>query len=118
MWITRTIDGHLELTYDRPQLIRKFAMTEELDVARKTVQNFERCLHSVKPKLIVLESTHGKDLKRVGFHDPAEIFGTARTMVPQKVERQLVRREKRETRPVKRRMLEADFEDPERNADA
>ena len=41
MWIKRTDDGHLELAYDRPQLIRKFASSEtaenKLDAARKTV---------------------------------------------------------------------------------
>ena len=115
MWIARTADGHLELTYDRPSLIRKFAQSSEaaenkLEVARKTVQNFERCLNSVKPKLIVLESTHGKNLKRVGFQAPEEIFGSARTSVPKKVERQQIRREKRETRPTKRRALEAEYE--------
>jgi hypothetical protein len=115
MWINRTDDGHLELTYDRPQLIRKFASDDQsdnnLENARKKVQNFERCLNSVKPKLIVLESTHGKDVKRVGFFSPEIIFGSARTSIPKKVERQLIRREKRETRPAKRRQLAEEFDE-------
>ncbi len=99
MWICRSGDGHLELTYDRPQLIRHFTekmdCASHVDIARKTVQNFERCLNSVKPKLIVLESTHGKDLKRIGFAAPETIFGTERSSLSQKVERQLSRRAKK-----------------------
>ena len=122
MWIMRTEDGHLELTYDRPQLIRKMANSAEnsgenkMELARKTVQNFERCLNSVKPKLIVLESTHGKDLKRVGFFEPVAIFGSARSVIPRKVERQEHRsRDKRNSsafasRPTKRRTLSDEFD--------
>jgi hypothetical protein len=96
MWIVRNADNHLELAYDRPQLIQCFAGAGELDSARKTVQNFERCLNSVKPKLVVLESTHGKDVKRIGFAAPELIFGTQRTVVSQKVERQQSRRTKKQ----------------------
>jgi hypothetical protein len=97
MWISRSADGHLELTYDRPQLIRFFTgqFANHVETARKTVQNFERCLNSVKPKLIVLESTHGKDVKRIGFASPETIFGTERSSLSQKVERQLSRRAKK-----------------------
>ena len=99
MWICRSADNHLELTYDRPALIKFIATRHEaveMDVARKTVQNFERCLNSVKPKLIVLESTHGKDVKRIGFASPELIFGTERSVFTQKVERQLNRRAKKQ----------------------
>ncbi len=96
MWILRNADNHLELAYDRPQLIQCFTSSSELETARKTVQNFERCLNSVKPKLVVLESTHGKDIKRIGFAAPEVIFGTERTIVSQKVERQLSRRTKKQ----------------------
>lgn len=74
-----------------------------LEAARKIVQNFERCLNTVKPKLVVLESTHGKDIKRVGFENPETLFGTPRSVVSKKMERALIRREKRQVRPLKRR---------------
>ncbi len=98
MWIVRSSDNHLELTYDRPLLIRRLAERDggvHLQTARKIVQNFERCLNSVKPKLVVLESTHGKDIKRIGFAVPEVIFGSARTVASAKVERQLSRRAKK-----------------------
>ena len=58
------------------------------------------------------QSTHGKDVKRVGFFNPEEIFGSSRTVLPKKVERQQERRDKRDTlRPNKRRALHVDFEE-------
>jgi hypothetical protein len=82
MWVVRTTDNHLELTYNRPRLIRE--SDPDLDAARKIVQNFERCLNAVTPKLIVLESTHGTEIKRIGFKTPETIFGSARSTLSPK----------------------------------
>ncbi|MCE5294076.1 MAG: hypothetical protein LLF94_05625 [Chlamydiales bacterium] len=82
MWVQKTSKGHLELKYDRPQLIKKFARQTDgfrkivgYENALRKVQNFERCLMSVKRKLVVLQTTHGSDkIKRIGFENPDSVF--------------------------------------------
>ena len=82
MSVQKTSKGHLELKYDRPQLIKKFARQTDAfrqivgyENALRKVQNFERCLMSVKRKLVVLQTTHGSDkIKRIGFENPDSVF--------------------------------------------
>ncbi|MCE5295192.1 MAG: hypothetical protein LLF94_11355 [Chlamydiales bacterium] len=82
MWVQKTSKGHLELAYNRPELINKLASkTDEFGKivgyreGLRIVQNFERCLTSVTRKLIVLHTTHGSDkIKRIGFENPDSVF--------------------------------------------
>ena len=75
IYVIKTPDNQLELCLDR------VALLEDRQVDLKTLQSFERCLASVKPKLIVLASTHDRrnPIKRYGFHDIA-IFGRSKRL--------------------------------------
>lgn len=75
IYVIRTADDHLELCVNRA------AILDEHGAKLKTLQHFERCLASVKPKLVVLQSTHKRSnpIKRYGFRDTVKIFGTERS---------------------------------------
>ncbi len=82
VWVSRNAENHLELAYERSELIRRLAESDDahqMAVAKKRVVNLERGLKMMSPKLKVLETTHGRrDVKRLGFASPELVFGTQR----------------------------------------
>lgn len=76
MYIARTRNDHLELHINRDAIMND-------GVELKTLQNFERCLREVSPKLMVLQTTHSfkNPTKVYGFKDPMEIFGSDRVVL-------------------------------------
>jgi len=86
--IVRSPNDHLELHINREALIY-----DGLEL--KVLQNFERCLRGVSPRLIVLQTTHScsNTVKIYGFKDPVNVFGSDRTLVTKK-ERKLRKKAK------------------------
>lgn len=77
IYVIKTTDEQLELCFDR------VALLDDHQVNLKKLQLFERCLASVKPRLIVLQSTHNRvnTVKRYGLRDPAAGFGTIQSSI-------------------------------------
>lgn len=77
IYVIKTDDNHLELCINRISLINNHG------VGRKRMQCFDRCLATVKPKLIVLQSTHShaNPIKRYGFQDPLTLFGSEKSSI-------------------------------------
>ena len=59
----KVIGKHIILSYDRKAIMKQLHENDE--EARKIMQNFERCLMSVKPQLYTIQSTHGNEEKYI-----------------------------------------------------